>query len=164
MRDTVKAKTMATEVTTTTTQALAPRESLEGLRLPTRAHLPDTRNSVTHKFSVCGHEGYLTVGLFEDGRPGELFIKMAKAGSTMAGMADTIGVLTSLALQYGVPVEVLARKFENVRFEPQGSTKNSEVGDASSLVDYIFRWLGIEFSDTYRAEHHHRGRAAECTD
>lgn len=125
---------------------------LHGATLPTRAHLPDTRHSVTHKFNVCGYEGYLTVGLFEDGRPGELFIKMAKAGSTMAGMADTIGVLTSLALQYGVPVEVLAKKFENVTFEPSGTTKNQEIREASSIVDYIFRWLGFAFSETYRAE------------
>lgn len=126
--------------------------SLEGLDVPKREHLPDTRNSVTHKFNVCGYEGYLTVGLFEDGRPGELFIKMAKAGSTMAGMADTIGVLTSLALQYGVPVDVLARKFENVTFEPSGTTKNKDIREAHSIVDYIFRWMGLEFSESYRAE------------
>lgn len=128
------------------------RLDLGGLEIPKREHLPETRNSVTHKFSVCGYEGYLTVGLFEDGRPGELFIKMAKAGSTMAGMADTIGVLTSMALQYGVPVEVLARKFENVTFEPSGTTKNQDIREASSIVDYIFRWMGLEFSESYRAE------------
>ena len=81
---------------------------------PVRDRLPDTRDSITHKFSISGHEGYFTVGLFADGRPGELFIKMAKQGSTMSGLMDTIGVLTSLALQYGVPVETLARKFEHM--------------------------------------------------
>lgn len=89
------------------------KNDLSAAALPARNRLPDTRESVTHKFNICGHEGYLIVGLFEDGRPGELFIKIAKQGSTMAGLADTIGILTSLALQYGVPIEALARKFEN---------------------------------------------------
>lgn len=121
--------------------------------LPTRNRLPDTRQSVTHHFNISGHEGYFTVGLFEDGRPGELFIKMAKQGSTMSGLADTVGILTSLALQYGVPVEALARKFENMRFEPSGSTKNADIRYAHSVVDYIFRWVGLRFSPAYR-EHH----------
>lgn len=118
--------------------------------LPNRRRLPDTRHSVTHKFNINGHEGYITVGLYEDGRPGELFIKIAKEGSTMSGFADTIGILASLALQYGVPVEDLARKFENMCFEPSGWTKNAEIRHATSPVDYIFRWLGLQFSPTYR--------------
>jgi ribonucleoside-diphosphate reductase alpha chain len=121
--------------------------------LPERARLPDTRQSITHKFSIIGYEGYFTVGLFEDGRPGELFIKMAKQGSTMSGLLDTIGVLTSLALQYGVSVETLARKFQYMRFEPSGPTHHAELGVAHSVVDYVFRWLGIMFSSEFREEH-----------
>lgn len=124
--------------------------------LATRSRLPATRQSVTHKFNIDGHEGYITVGLFEDGRPGELFIKMAKQGSTMSGLADAVGVLTSLALQYGVPVEALARKFEYVQFEPSGWTKNEEIQHAHSVVDYIFRWMGLRFSSAYREAHHTR--------
>lgn len=118
--------------------------------LPSRRRLPDTRRSLTHKFNVSGYEGYLIVGLFDNGQPGELFIKIAKQGSTMAGLANSIGILTSLALQYGVPVEALARKFEDMRFEPSGSTKNAEIRHADSLVAYIFRWLGLTFSPEYR--------------
>jgi ribonucleoside-diphosphate reductase alpha chain len=114
--------------------------------LSIRDHLPDTRESVTHKFSISGHEGYITVGLYNDGRPGEVFIKMAKEGSTMSGLMDTIGILTSLALQYGVPVEALVRKLKNMRFEPCGWTPNAVVGEASSVVDYVFRWLEITFT------------------
>jgi ribonucleoside-diphosphate reductase alpha chain len=121
--------------------------------LPVRQRLPDTRESVTHKFNISGYEGYITVGLFEDGRPGELFLKMAKQGSTMCGLMDTIGVLTSLALQYGVPVETLARKFQFMRFEPSGTTQHPDLGDAASVVDYVFRWIGIQFSREYREEH-----------
>jgi ribonucleoside-diphosphate reductase alpha chain len=116
-----------------------------------RVRLPETRSSLTHKFSIEGHEGYLTVGLYEDGRPGEVFIKMAKQGSTVRGLMDAIGVLTSLALQYGVPVETLAEKFEFARFEPAGWTKNPDIGYARSVVDYVFRWLGRVFSDEYHA-------------
>ena len=128
-------------------------DALREATLPNRHRLPDTRKSVTHKFSIAGHEGYVTVGLYEDGRPGELFIKMAKEGSTMSGLVDTVGILTSLALQYGVPVETLARKFEHMRFEPAGETKHERIDHAQSVVDYIFRWLGLEFSEIYRAEH-----------
>jgi ribonucleoside-diphosphate reductase alpha chain len=100
---------------------------------------------------VGDHEGYLIVGLFEDGRPGELFLKMEKQGSAVSGLMDTIGVLTSLALQYGVPVEALARKFEYMRFEPSGWTENESIRHAHSITDYIFRWLGLRFSQEYRA-------------
>ena len=112
----------------------------------TRRHLPETRQSITHKFEIAGHRGYLTVGLFEDGKPGELFITMAKEGSTIGGLMDTLGTLVSLALQYGVPVEVLIKKFSYTRFEPSGWTKNKDIPNALSLVDYIFRWLGNQFS------------------
>lgn len=114
--------------------------------LPTRRRLPDTRESLTHKFRVGGHEGYVTVGLYEDGRPGEVFIKIAKQGSTLYGLFDTIGVLTSLCLQYRVPVETLSRKLEHVKFEPSGGTSHEAIRDADSIVDYLFRWLCFEFS------------------
>jgi len=135
-----------------TEQVLSEQNDLSTGELPTRHRLPDTRQSVTHKFNICGHEGYIIVGLFDDGRPGEIFIKIAKQGSTLSGFADSIGILTSLALQYGVPVDALARKFEGMTFEPLGSTKNAKIPDARSLVDYIFRWLGLEFSPSYREE------------
>lgn len=117
-------------------------------RRPQRNRLPDTRRSITHKFSIAGHEGYITVGLYEDGSPGEVFIRMAKMGSTVRGLVDTIAVLSSLALQYGVPVEDLARKFQNTRFEPSGHTKNPEIVTASSITDYIFTWLSQTFSSS----------------
>ncbi len=118
---------------------------------PLRRRLPDTRNALTHKFDVAGHEGYITVGLYEDGAPGEVFITMAKEGSTIGGLMDTIATLVSVSLQYGVPVESLVRKFEHVRFEPGGMTRNREIPIAKSLVDYIFRWLAMEFVPGYRA-------------
>ncbi|HVT88785.1 MAG TPA: LAGLIDADG family homing endonuclease [Tepidisphaeraceae bacterium] len=118
---------------------------------PLRRRLPDTRNAITHKFDVSGHEGYITVGLYEDGSPGEVFITMAKEGSTIGGLMDTIATLVSVSLQYGVPVESLVRKFEHVRFEPSGMTRNREIPIAKSLVDYIFRWLAMEFVPGYRA-------------
>src|ERR1700683_2933846 len=117
---------------------------------PLRKRLPDTRTAVTHKFDVAGHEGYLTVGLFEDGHPGELFITMAKEGSTIGGLMDCIGTLTSMALQYGVPMEALLRKFAHQRFEPSGFTKNPEIRNAASIIDYVFRWLALQFIPGYR--------------
>jgi len=117
---------------------------------PLRRRLPDTRQAVNHKFDIAGHEGYLTVGLFEDGRPGELFVTMAKEGSTIGGLMDTIGALTSLALQYGVPLESLVKKFAHQRFEPSGFTKNPDIRNASSIIDYVFRWMGCTFVDGYR--------------
>jgi len=117
---------------------------------PVRRRLPATRQSLTHKFSVGGHEGYITVGLFEDGSPGELFITMAKEGSTIGGLMDTIGTETSLGLQYGVPLRVFVDKFSHTRFEPSGWTTNQEIPHAKSVVDYIFRWLGIQFIPGYR--------------
>ncbi|HUE16878.1 MAG TPA: vitamin B12-dependent ribonucleotide reductase [Planctomycetaceae bacterium] len=117
---------------------------------PVRRRLPATRQSLTHKFSVGGHEGYITVGLFEDGSPGELFITMAKEGSTIGGLMDTIGTETSLGLQYGVPLRVFVDKFSHTRFEPSGWSTNPEIPHAKSVVDYIFRWLGIQFIPGYR--------------
>jgi len=120
---------------------------------PLRRRLSDTRTALTHKFDIAGHEGYLTVGLFEDSTPGELFITMAKEGSTIGGLMDGIGTLTSLALQYGVPLDALVRKFAHVRFEPSGFTKNPEIRNAASITDYVFRWLGFQFVPDYREEH-----------
>jgi ribonucleoside-diphosphate reductase alpha chain len=117
---------------------------------PRRERLQDTRKSITHKFSVAGHEGYITVGLYDDGRPGELFITMAKEGSTVGGLMDCFGTAVSMSLQYGVPLEVYVSKFSHTRFEPMGHTKNPDIRIAKSIVDYIFRWLGITFMPGYR--------------
>ena len=117
---------------------------------PLRRRLTDTRTAITHKFDIAGHEGYLTVGLFEDDQPGELFITMAKEGSTIGGLMDGIGTLTSLALQYGVPLEALVRKFAHVRFEPSGFTKNPDIRNAASITDYVFRWMGVQFIPGFR--------------
>jgi ribonucleoside-diphosphate reductase alpha chain len=117
---------------------------------PLRRRLPETRRAVTHKFDIAGHEGYLTVGLFEDGQPGELFITMAKEGSTIGGLMDSIGTLTSLSLQYGVPLEALVKKFAHQRFEPSGFTKNPDIRNASSIIDYVFRWMAVQFIPEYR--------------
>ena len=114
---------------------------------PRRERLPDTRQSLTHKFNVGGHEGYINVGLYPDGRPGELFITMAKEGSTIGGLMDAFGTAISLSLQYGVPLEVLVSKFSHQRFEPLGLTSNPKIPRATSIVDYIFRFLGQTFSD-----------------
>jgi ribonucleoside-diphosphate reductase alpha chain len=113
---------------------------------PYREHLADERRSITHKFSVADQEGYLTVGLYDDGRPGEIFVKVSKEGSTVSGLMDTVALLTSVTLQYGVPIEDLARKLKNTRFEPYGRTNNPQVPWATSLVDYIFRWLELRFA------------------
>ncbi len=127
---------------------------------PFRRRLPDTRKSITHKFSVANHEGYLTVGLYEDdGQPGELFITMAKEGSTVGGLMDVIGTCTSMALQYGVPLITLVDKFRHARFEPSGMTSNKDMPFAKSLIDYIFCWLGCQFIPGY-ADENMPGRAA----
>jgi ribonucleoside-diphosphate reductase alpha chain len=112
---------------------------------PVRRRLPPDRQALCHKFDIAGHEGYIHVGFYEDGTPGEIFIKMAKEGSTISGLMDTLGVLTSMALQFGVPLEVLVSKFSHVRFEPSGFTKNPDIPMAKSLTDYIFRFLGSRF-------------------
>src|SRR5262249_5886939 len=112
---------------------------------PFRRKLPDERRAITHKFSVAGHEGYITVGLYEDGKPGEIFLTMSKEGSTISGLMDSFATAISLTLQYGVPLEALIDKFTHMRFEPAGFTKNPEIPIAKSLVDYIFKWLGSKF-------------------
>ncbi len=112
---------------------------------PRRRKLPDTRTSVTHKFSVAGHEGYLTVGQFEDGTPGEIFITLGKAGSTLSGFADAFATAISFSLQHGVELRFLADKFSHVRFEPSGFTGNPEIPIAKSIVDYVFRWLALRY-------------------
>ena len=131
-----------------TATTFAPAEAAR----PVRRRLPADCSSLRHKFEIAGHEGYIHVGFYEDGTPGELFIKMAKEGSTISGLMDTIATLTSLSLQYGVPLEALVKKFEHVRFEPSGFTKNPEIPVAKSPTDYIFRFLGTRFG----------GRAAQA--
>jgi ribonucleoside-diphosphate reductase alpha chain len=112
---------------------------------PTRHKLPDERHALTHKFDIQGHEGYITVGLFENGQPGEIFLVMAKEGSTISGFADAFAQAISYALQYGVPLQALVDKFSHVRFEPSGMTRNPEIRFAKSIVDYIFRWMASKF-------------------
>jgi len=112
---------------------------------PIRRKLPDERHAITHKFDIAGHEGYITVGLFENGQPGEIFLVMAKEGSTISGFADAFAQAISYALQYGVPLQALVDKFSHVRFEPSGMTRNREIRFAKSIVDYIFRWLASKF-------------------
>jgi ribonucleoside-diphosphate reductase alpha chain len=114
---------------------------------PVRRRLPDERQSLTHKFDIQGHEGYITVGLYPDGTPGEIFLTMAKEGSTISGLMDAFATQTSLALQYGVPLRVMVNKFSHMRFEPNGFTRNPEIPMAKSLIDYIFRWLASRFLD-----------------
>ena len=127
---------------------------------PIRHRMADTRMSLTHKFEIAGHEGYINVGLYEDGQPGELFIHMAKEGSTIGGLMDTIGTLTSVALQYGVPLESLVKKFAYQRFEPSGFTKNPDIRNATSITDYVYRWLGCQFIKGYKeATSPNRGQA-----
>ena len=124
---------------------ISPEQLEEAKRRPHRERLPATRKSITHKFDVAGHEGYLTVGLFEDGRPGELFVSMAKEGSTVGGMMDVFATACSLCLQFGVPLEALVKKFTHQRFEPSGMTSNRNIPFAKSIVDYLFRWLEQTF-------------------
>jgi len=114
-------------------------------RQPVRRRLPDERRALVHHFSVGGHEGYVMVGLYDEGQPGEIFIRMAKAGSTIAGLMDSFGIAISMALQYGVPLKVLCDKFSHTRFEPSGWSTVKEIGYAKSLMDYLFRWLALRF-------------------
>ncbi|RPJ85240.1 MAG: vitamin B12-dependent ribonucleotide reductase, partial [Acidobacteria bacterium] len=121
------------------------RKAAEAKVQPVRRKLPDERKAITHKFDIAGHEGYITVGLYEDGAPGEIFLVMAKEGSTISGFADAFAQAVSYALQYGVPLQVLVDKFSHVRFEPSGMTRNPQVRIAKSIVDYVFRWLATKF-------------------
>ncbi len=130
---------------------------------PQRRRLPDERQSITHKFEIGGHEGYITVGLYEDGQPGELFLTMAKEGSTISGFADAFAQAVSYALQYGVPLQDLVDKFSHVRFEPSGMTKNPEIRFAKSIVDYIFRWMAAKFLSE-EAQYQRRPECARTAD
>lgn len=123
----------------------APAEAAAAVTQPTRKHLANERRSITHKFSIAGHEGYITVGMYDDGSPGEIFITMAKEGSVISGLMDAFATAISLALQYGVPLEKLAEKFSYTRFQPSGFTNNPQIPVATSIVDYIFRWLRLKF-------------------
>lgn len=133
----------------------------EIIQVPRRKKLPDERHSLTHKFAIAGHEGYMTVGLFEDGTPGELFITMSSAGSFLSGMMDAFAVSTSLNLQYGVPVEVLVRKFTEKKFEPSGMTSNKEIPLVKSIIDYIGRWFALKFLDIETAKLYHNEELIE---
>jgi ribonucleoside-diphosphate reductase alpha chain len=151
---TAEADTAKREVEMLNMRILELEKEIQELRqreaTPTRHRLPDTRRAITHKFDIAGHEGYITVGLYEDGTPGELFITMAKEGSTIGGLMDTIGTLVSMAFQYGVPLETLVNKFAHQRFEPSGYTKNPDIRMAKSITDYLFRWLACQFIVGYR--------------
>ena len=125
-------------------KAEAAKNAIEAPRA-VRRKLPDERQAVTHKFSIAGQEGYFTVGLYEDGSPGEIFIKMSKEGSTISGLMDSFAVAVSMSLQYGVPLSVLVKKFTHTRFEPSGYTTNKDIPIAKSLMDYIFRWFELKF-------------------
>jgi ribonucleoside-diphosphate reductase alpha chain len=134
---------------------------------PVRRKLPDERRAITHKFSIAGHEGYITVGMYEDGKPGEIFLVMAKEGSTISGLMDAFATSISMALQYGVPLEALVEKFSHVRFEPSGFTKNPEIPYAKSITDYIFRWMASKFLSSEAAQDmgvHTEGRATSAAE
>ncbi len=128
----------------------AKKPEVQVITEPYRRKLPDTRDSLTHKFSIGGSEGYITIGKYDDGQPGEVFIQMSKAGSTINGLMDCVGTLVSLCLQYGVPLETLVKKFSHVRFEPEGMTKNPHIPFAKSVIDYVARQLGMEFIPGYK--------------
>ncbi len=151
-----EAEAAKNEIEMLNARVLELEKEIQELRLreatPIRHRLPDTRRAITHKFDIAGHEGYITVGLYEDGTPGELFITMAKEGSTIGGLMDTIGTLVSLTFQYGVPLDTLVKKFAHQRFEPSGFTKNTDIPIAKSIIDYLFRWLGCQFILGYREE------------
>ncbi len=124
---------------------------LEAVRA-VRRRLPDERRAITHHFSIAGQEGYLTVGVYEDGSPGEIFVRMAKEGSTVSGLMDAFATVVSLALQHGVPLGVLCRKLSHMRFEPSGWSGNPKIGYAKSLMDYIARWLELKFLNNEQGE------------
>jgi ribonucleoside-diphosphate reductase alpha chain len=121
------------------------QKDLSGPPAANRHRLPDERAAITHHFSIGGHEGYLTVGLYPNGKPGEIFIRMAKAGSTIAGLMESFGTVVSVALQHGVPLQVLVGKLSHTRFEPSGWTGNEQLGYVKSIMDYLFRWLELRF-------------------
>ncbi len=160
----IDAKGVITNTVTADAVKVAVAEALAS-RAPARRKLPDERQAITHKFDISGHEGYITVGLFEDGMPGEIFLVMAKEGSTISGFADAFAQAISYALQYGVPLQALVDKFSHVRFEPSGMTKNADVRFAKSIVDYIFRWMASKFLSAeaqFRAGVNNRDEAVDA--
>ena len=128
-----------------TTNKPSQQEDLSGPPAANRHRMPDERSAITHHFSIAGHEGYLTVGLYPNGQPGEIFIRMAKEGSTIAGLMECFGTVVSVSLQHGVPLKVLCDKLSHTRFEPLGWTGNEELGYAKSIMDYLFRWIELRF-------------------
>jgi ribonucleoside-diphosphate reductase alpha chain len=136
---------MSELVSTPPTSERAEQEHLSGPPAANRHRLPDERAGITHHFSIAGHEGYLTVGLYPNGQPGEIFIRMAKEGSTIAGLMECFGTVVSVSLQHGVPLKVLCDKLSHTRFEPSGWTGSEELGYAKSIMDYIFRWMELRF-------------------
>ena len=128
-----------------TPAASAAVENPNGPPRAIRHRLPEERPSITHKFNIAAHEGYITVGLYPNGMPGEIFIRMAKEGSTVSGLMDSFALAVSIAMQHGVPLHLLCEKFAHSRFEPSGWTQNAEIGYAKSIMDYIFRWLDLKF-------------------
>ena len=133
----------------------------KGAPAAVRRKLPDERRSFTHKFSIAGHEGYIHVGLYDNGQPGEIFVRMAKEGSTISGLMDSFATAISLALQHGVPLKLLVDKFSRTRFEPAGFTGNPEIPRATSIMDYLFRWLGAKFvkdEEAVATQRHRRQR------
>ena len=137
-RESAPSTEIDTAIVAATTAPPAPRAAV-------RRRLPDERRSITHKFSIGGHEGYMTVGMYEDGTPGELFVVMAKEGSVVSGLMDSFACAVSIGLQHGVPLKLLCEKFAHTRFEPSGWSGNPDIGYAKSIMDYIFRWLALKF-------------------
>jgi ribonucleoside-diphosphate reductase alpha chain len=129
----------------TAASAVQPEENLNAPPRAVRHKLREERMSVTHKFNIGGHEGYIIVGLYPDGEPGEIFIKMAKEGSTVSGLMDSFALAVSVSLQHGVPLKLFCEKFAHTRFEPAGWSNNPDIGYAKSIMDYIFRWLHLRF-------------------
>lgn len=154
-----EAQELAEELQAPAVPVKAPRRGGR-LYAPWRERLPDERRAITHKFQVGEQEGYVTVGLYDDGRPGEIFVTVAKQGSTISGLMDAVAQLTSVALQYGVPLETLVRQMRNTRFEPAGMTSNPKIPTATSIVDYIFRWLGQKFLPNFNGGNG-KGQAGE---
>ena len=136
---------MSQLVNAATNEETSQQEDLSGPPAANRHRLPDERAGITHHFSIAGHEGYLTVGLYPNGQPGEIFIRMAKEGSTIAGLMECFGTVVSVSLQHGVPLKVLCDKLSHTRFEPSGWTGNQELGYAKSIADYLFRWMELRF-------------------
>src|SRR5262249_11339087 len=146
-KETVAAPLAPPMITDADIEAYLAKQQLDVTAPPraVRHHLPDERLSITHKFAIAGHEGYITVGLYQNGQPGEIFIRMAKEGSTVSGLMDAFATSISLSLQHGVPLKLLCEKFAHTRFEPSGWSGNPQLGFAKSIMDYIFRWLELRF-------------------